>query len=272
MQIAGSIAVVTGAASGLGLATAHMLLAQGARVAAIDLAGPALQALAQRPHTLALAADVASAADIEAAFATVHQTWGTPTILVNCAGVLGPARVFMHDKATGRTVPRPMDVFRRVIAINLSGTFNTIRLFAQGLSTAGPAAATDERGVIINTASVAAYEALSAQTAYGASKAGVASMTLPLARELARFGIRVMALAPGTFETGMYSAIPDHTRRTLIDDVPFPNRPGRPQEFAHMAQALIENAMMNGSVVRIDGAVRMREPQPATPAAAAHHP
>ena len=114
--------------------------------------------------------------------------------------------------------------------------------------------------MIINTASVAAYEALSAQTAYGASKAGVASMTLPLARELARYGIRVVALAPGTFETGMYDAIPEHTRRTLIDDVPFPHRPGHPAEFAHMVRAVIENPMMNGSVVRIDGAVRMREP------------
>ena len=260
MQIQGSIAVVTGAASGLGRATAAMLHAQGARVAGIDLAGAQLDELAQWPDTLALAGDVASAADMEAAFARIHSTWGVPAILVNCAGVLGPARVFQHDKATGRIVPRPMAPFRRVVAINLTGTFNTIRLFAQGLAQAGPASDDQERGVVINTASVAAYEALSAQAAYGASKAGVASMTLPLARELARWGIRVVALAPGTFETGMYDVIPDHTRRTLISDVPFPNRPGRPDEFAHMAQAVIENQMMNGSVVRIDGAVRMREP------------
>ena len=260
MQIQKTIAVVTGAASGLGRATVYMLHRQGARVAAIDLAGPALDALAQLPNTLAFPGDVSSAPDMEAAFARVHSTWGAPAILVNCAGVLGPARVFQHDKATGRIVPRPMDRFRRVVAINLTGTFNTIRLFAAGLALAGPASDGQERGVIINTASVAAYEALSAQTAYGASKAGVASMTLPLARELARYGIRVVALAPGTFETGMYDVIPDHTRRTLIDDVPFPHRPGRPEEFAHMARAVIENEMMNGSVVRIDGAVRMREP------------
>ena len=129
----------------------------------------------------------------------------------------------------------------------------------------------EDRGVIINTASVAAYEALSAQTAYGSSKAGVASITLPLARELAHYGIRVMALAPGTFETGMYEVVPDHTRRTLISDVPFPTRPGRPAEFAHMAKALIENSMMNGSVVRIDGAVRMREPQASGPSYPAGH-
>ncbi len=260
MHIQDTIAVVTGGASGLGRATVAMLHAQGARVAAIDLAGPALDAVAQLPNTLALPGDVSSAADMETVFARVHSTWGTPSILVNCAGILGPARVFQRDKATGRVVPRPMDIFRRVIAINLTGTFNTIRLFAAGLAQAGPADDGQERGVIINTTSVAAYEALSGQTAYGASKAGVASMTLPLARELARYGIRVVALAPGTFETGMYDVIPERTRRTLIDDVPFPSRPGRPDEFAHMARAIIENQMMNGSVVRIDGAVRMREP------------
>ncbi len=260
MQINDAIAVVTGAASGLGRGTVEMLQRHGAKVLAIDLPGAALEALSQQPETLAVPGDVASATDMEAAFAQAHKRWGTPSILVNCAGVLGPARVFQRDKTTGRIVPRPMEVFRRVLAINLTGTFNTIRLFAQGLAQAGPAHDGHERGVIVNTASVAAYEALSAQTAYGASKAGVASMTLPLARELARYGIRVVALAPGTFETGMYDVIPEHTRRTLIDDVPFPNRPGRPDEFAHMVRAVLENQMMNGSVVRIDGAVRMREP------------
>lgn len=262
MQMKDAVAVVTGAASGLGRATVDMLIEQGARVAAIDLEGPALDALAHLPNIFVFPGDVSSAPDMEAVFARVQSAWGTPCILVNCAGVLGPARVFLRDKATGRVVPRSMQSFRRVIAINLTGTFNTIRLFAQGLAQAGSAGDGQEQGVIINTASVAAYEALSAQTAYGSSKAGVASMTLPLARELARYGIRVVALAPGTFETGMYDMIPEHTRRTLIDDVPFPNRPGRPAEFAHMVRAVIENQMMNGSVVRIDGAVRMREPIP----------
>lgn len=260
MQIKGKVAVVTGAASGLGRATVQRLAAQGAHVAAIDLAGAPLDALAQEMKLLAIGGDVSSAADMEAAFAQVRAALGTPRILVNCAGVLGPARVFRTDKATGRIVPRELDVFRRVIEINLVGTFNTIRLFAEGLGGESSDDGEEDRGVIVNTASVAAYEALSAQAAYGSSKAGVASMTLPLARELARFGIRVMAIAPGTFETGMYEVVPAHTRRTLIDDVPFPPRPGRPEEFAHMVQALIENGMMNGSVVRIDGAVRMREP------------
>ena len=259
MKIDGNIALVTGAASGLGLATLNMLVASGARVVAVDLAGAALDAVGQHAAVLSIAGDVSSAADMEAAFAQVRSAWGVPTILVNCAGVLGPARVFRVDKASGRVLPRELDVFRRVIEINLVGTFNLIRLFAAGLADDAPHGGED-RGVIVNTASVAAYEALSAQTAYGASKAGVAGMTLPLARELARFGIRVMAIAPGTFETGMYEVVPSHTRRTLIDDVPFPTRPGRPAEFAHMVCALIENGMMNGSVVRIDGGVRMREP------------
>lgn len=267
MKLQGNVAVVTGAASGLGRACVEMLLDEGCSVAAIDLTVADAGAFGGELRLLRLAGDVSQAADMERAFATVQRELGTPRILINCAGVLGPARVFRINKSTGRAEPRPMDLFRRVIDINLVGTFNTIRLLAQGLAQAGPVQGDEDQGVVINTASVAAYEALSAQTAYGASKAGVASMTLPLARELAHYGIRVMALAPGTFETGMYEVVPDHTRRTLISDVPFPPRPGRPAEFAHMARALIENPMMNGSVVRIDGAVRMREPQ--APGAAA---
>lgn len=261
MQLQESIAVVTGAASGLGRATVAMLLEHGAKVAAIDLSAAALEVFAGDPRVLPLAGDVSRAADMEAAFAQTRKVLGIPSILVNCAGVLGPARVFQVDKATGKVTPRALEVFKRVIDINLVGTFNTIRLFTEGLAQQGPVNDGVERGVIVNTASVAAYEALSAQSAYGASKAGVASMTLPLARELARFGIRVVAIAPGTFETGMYEVVPAHTRRTLIEDVPFPNRPGRPEEFAHMVKALVENAMMNGAVVRVDGAVRMREPR-----------
>lgn len=263
MHIRNSIAVVTGAASGLGRGTLDMLRAQGARVAAIDLP-EALSVLPAAADLLPLPGDVADAGSMAAAFSQVQAHWGPPRILVNCAGVLGPARVFQRDRTTGRIVPRPMDAFRRVVGINLTGTFNTIRLFCEALVQSGACDDGQEYGVIVNTASVAAYEALSAQTAYGASKAGVASMTLPLARELARHGIRVVALAPGTFETGMYAVIPSHTRRRLLDDVPFPPRPGRPDEFAHMVRAVLENQMMNGSVVRIDGAVRMREP-------AAHH-
>ncbi len=296
MQIRDSIALVTGAGSGLGQATVDMLVAGGARVAAIDVARPtaAPQDAPDARGVLWLEADVSNAEAMEAAFARVTATWGVPTVLVNCAGVLGPARVFRTDSATGRVLPRDLESFRRVIDINLVGTFNAVRLFAAGLSTTQPAmqpathapsgpadaplpsgadgagddeALLVERGVIINTASVAAFEALSGQAGYGASKAGVASMTLPLARELARWGIRVLAVAPGTFATGMYLHIPEHTRRTLVADVPFPRRAGQPDEFAHLVRALIENPMMNGTGVRIDGGVRMREP--ARPAAAA---
>lgn len=263
MLISDQVAVITGAGSGLGRATALMLLQAGARVAAIDLqAPPAPEYGCDR--FLSLAGDVTQEADMEVAFATVHSTWEPARILVNCAGILGPARVFRIDKATGRAEPRSLEAFRRVIDVNLVGTFNSLRLFAHALSQAEPCTSDGERGVIINTASIAAQEALSAQAAYGASKAGVASMTLPLARELARYGIRVSTLAPGTFETGIYEIVPSHTRRTLIDDVPFPKRPGQPAEFAHMVRALIENPMMNGCVVRIDGGVRMREPTQAS--------
>jgi NAD(P)-dependent dehydrogenase (short-subunit alcohol dehydrogenase family) len=260
----GQIAIVTGTGSGLGRAVAQALTRRGARVAGLDL--PSGDAAPKAPDmALSVACDVSDAAQVERAFERLRQELGCPTILVNCAGILGPARVFRIDRDTGTVAPQAMDRLRRVIDVNLTGTFNTIRLFAAGLASAGAEVAPDgpDRGVIVNTASVAAYEALSAQAAYGSSKAGVAAMTLPLARELARYGIRVVALAPGTFETGMIGDIPDHTRKRLVEDVPFPNRMGRGDEFAHLALACIENQMMNGSVLRIDGAVRMREPREA---------
>lgn len=261
MKIDRSVALVTGAASGLGKAAVDMLLEHGARVVAVDLSGGALDQLVASDSLLPMGANVGSSEQMEAAFKAALAAFGTPPrILVNCAGVLGPARIFRMDKATGKAYPRELEVFRRVLEVNLVGTFNAIRLFSAALSAMPDSGDGTERGVIVNTASVAAFEALSGQTAYGASKAGVVSMTLPLARELADLGIRVMAVAPGTFETGMYEMVPSHTRQTLIQDVPFPMRPGRPDEFAHMVRALIENEMMNGSVIRIDGAVRMREP------------
>ena len=264
MKIEGKVAVVTGAASGLGEATVRMLVAGGAKVAAMDLNQAAVDRLAADAalsgKVMPLALDVCDAVAMEKAFADITAAWESPRILVANAGILGPARVIRIDKETGLARPRELDAFRRVIEVNLIGTFNPIRIFAAGLSDTAPAPGDEERGVIVTTASVAAYEALSAQAAYGSSKAGVAAMTLPLARELARFGIRVMSIAPGTFRTGMYDVVPSHSRHQLIEDVPFPTRPGDPNEFAHLVRALIENGMMNGSVVRIDGAVRMREP------------
>jgi NAD(P)-dependent dehydrogenase (short-subunit alcohol dehydrogenase family) len=260
MQLNQTVCVVTGAAAGLGHAVASRLAAEGARVAWLDRDAEPVRALASASAGLALSADVASANEMEAAFARLVAELGTPRVLVNCAGILGPARVFQRDRATGAITPRPLEALRRVIDVNLVGTFNAIRLFAAALH-AAPAAEGGERGVIINTASIAAEEALSGQAAYGASKGGVAAMTLPLARELARYGIRAVAIAPGTFETEMYKVIPPETRRALIDDVPFPPRPGRPEEFASLVIEAIHNQMLNGSMIRIDGAVRMREPR-----------
>lgn len=258
MDIAGASAVVTGAASGLGRAVVLALAARGAKVAAMDLPGRALDALAG-DAVVAVPVDVTDGPGMEAAFARLRQWQGTPRILVNCAGILAPARVFRTDRATGRAMPRPMADLRRVIDVNLTGTFNTIRLFAAGLAD-GTGDDGQDGGVIINTASVAAYEALSGQAGYGASKAGVAAMTLPLARELARFGIRVVAVAPGSFDTGVFERVPPQTQRQLIADVPFPRRAGRPDEFASLVLEIIGNQMLNGTVLRIDGAVRMREP------------
>lgn len=263
MKIDGQLAVVTGAGSGLGSATARMLAKRGARVIAMDASQQALDSLtadvSMREALQPLCLDVTEADAMEQAFERIRVEQGTPRILVTCAGILGPARVFRIDKTTGRFTSRSLEAFRRVIEVNLIGTFNAVRLFAAGLA-GETAAGGQDNGVIVTTASVAAYEALSGQAAYGSSKAGVASMTLPLARELARFGIRVVSLAPGTFRTAMYEHVPAHTRERLIADVPFPTRPGEPEEFADMVCALVGNQMMNGSVVRIDGGVRMREP------------
>lgn len=266
MEIAGQTAIVTGAASGLGLAVVQALVGRGAFVGAIDLPGNALAAMADT-QVLPVAADVADGPAMEAAFGAVTDWRGRARILVNCAGILSPARVFRierrADGGTGRAVPRPMDDLRRVIDVNLIGTFNPIRLFAAALAD-GTGGDGCDTGVIVNTASVAAFEALSAQAGYGASKAGVAAMTLPLARELARYGIRVVAVAPGSFDTGVFADVPAHTRAQLIRDVPFPHRLGRPEEFARLVVEVIGNQMLNGAVLRIDGAVRMREPESAT--------
>ena len=258
MDVSGVSAVVTGAASGLGRAVVNALAARAARVAAIDLPSTELASL-ESERVFTVPVDVTDGPMMESAFDDISNRHGRPRILVNCAGILAPARVFKIDRETGFAKPRNMTDLRRVIDVNLTGTFNTIRLFAAGLSDETGDDGAD-RGVIINTSSVAAYEALSGQAGYGASKAGVAAMTLPLARELARFGIRVVAVAPGSFETGVFERVPPQTQKQLLDDVPFPRRAGRPSEFASLVMEIVGNQMLNGAVVRIDGAVRMREP------------
>lgn len=251
MDIASKVAVVTGGASGLGLATASALAAAGARVAIVDLNPEATAAAAARIDALPVACDVADAAGSEAAFADIVAALGAPHSLVNCAGIAPGKRI------VGRGGPMALDEFERVIRVNLTGTFNWLRLAAHAMTANAPDA-DGERGVIVNTASVAAYEAQIGQAAYGASKGGVAALTLPAAREFAAYGIRVCAIAPGLMGTAMIEAMTEEVRQAVIDVIPFPRRFGRPEEFADLALTIIRNPMLNGSVHRLDAALRMQ--------------
>jgi NAD(P)-dependent dehydrogenase (short-subunit alcohol dehydrogenase family) len=250
MQIQNNVFIVTGGASGLGAATSRMLAAGGGKVVIADVQAEAGAALAQELGGKFVKCDVTSEADgkavVDAALAL-----GTLRGLVNCAGV-APA-----VKTVGKDGPHPLDVFQRTVNINLVGTFNMARLAADAMSKLD-AAESGERGIIINTASVAAFDGQMGQTAYGASKAAVAGMTLPMARDLARSGIRVMTIAPGIFETPMLMGMPQEVRDSLGKMVPFPPRLGMPAEYAHLAKAIIENVMLNGETIRLDGAIRMQ--------------
>lgn len=250
MNAAGQAAVVSGGASGLGAATARALAAAGAKVAILDMNAAAVEAVAREIGGLALTADVASAESAEAAVRRAREAHGPARILVNCAGVGSPGKV------VGRDGPMPLDPFRRVIEVNLIGTFNLIRLVAAGAQDA-PALEGGERGVIVNTASVAAFDGQIGQPAYSASKAGVVGMTLPIARELARWGIRVCTIAPGLFETPMLRGLSQEVQESLAASVPFPQRLGRPPEFAALVMHVVANSMLNGETIRLDGAIRM---------------
>lgn len=250
MHISGIIAVVTGGASGLGEATGRALAAKGARVALLDYNADGAKSVAESIGGLGVACDVSSAESATSAMATVRQELGSPRILVNCAGV-APAR-----KILGKQGVMPLDEFRRAIEINLIGTFNILRLFAEAVANLEPFE-DDERGVVINTASVAGYEGQIGQTAYAASKAGVIGLTLPAARELAPLGVRVCTIAPGIFETPMLKGLPEPAQKSLGQMVPFPSRLGRPAEYAALALHIIENRMLNGETIRLDGAIRM---------------
>ncbi len=243
MQINGCAAIVTGGASGLGLATATALAAAGARVVIIDLptaTDPGIDGI-----TL-VRADVTNQDQVQAAV----DAAGDARIVVNCAGVATPGR------AVGKAGPLPLETFERVIAINLVGTFNVVRLAAARMMQLD--AIGEERGVIINTASVAAFDGQIGQAAYSASKAGVAGMTLPLAREFAPHLIRVMTIAPGIFETPMMAGLPQEAQDSLGAQVPHPSRLGKPSEYAALALHIVENAMLNGETIRLDGAIRMQ--------------
>ena len=252
MQIAGRTFLITGGASGLGAATARRLAAAGGNVAIADMNAAAGDKLAGELGTRAsfTRMDVTDEAQVAAAVKAARAKFGALHGAVNCAGV-APA-----ERLLGRSGPHQLESFRRAIEINLTGTFNVLRLAAQAMEANAPDAE-GERGIIINTASVAAYDGQIGQVAYSASKAGVAGLTLPAARELARFGIRVMTIAPGIFETPMVAAFTPELKQSLAAQIPFPPRLGRPDEYAALVEHIIVNTMLNGEVIRLDGAVRM---------------
>ena len=252
MQILNGVFVVTGGGSGLGAATARMLVEAGAKVVLADVNRDAGEALAAELGSAAAFAltDVTDADSGKAAIDLAVSRFGRLTGLVSCAGV-APA-----EKVVGRDAPHKLDSFARTVSINLIGTFNMLRLAADVMSKAEPDAG-GERGVIINTASVAAFDGQIGQAGYASSKAGVVGLTLPVARELARFGIRVMAIAPGIMETPMLMGMPQEVQDGLGKMVPFPSRLGKPAEFAGLVRHIVENPYLNGEVIRLDGAIRM---------------
>ncbi len=252
MDLQGSTFIVTGGASGLGAATARMLVAGGARVVLADLKADEGGAMATELGAAAryVRTDVADATSAEAAVAVARDHFGGLSGLVNCAGIVH------GEKVVGKEGPHDLAGFTRAITINLIGTFNMIRVAAHAMSMGTPNAG-GERGVIVNTASVAAFDGQIGQAAYAASKGGIVAMTLPIARELARFGIRVMTIAPGIFRTPMMASLPDDVQQALGKMVPFPSRLGDAAEFASLVGEIIRNPMLNGEVIRLDGAIRM---------------
>ncbi|WP_426292965.1 3-hydroxyacyl-CoA dehydrogenase [Dyadobacter endophyticus] len=256
MQFQTSTALITGGASGLGEATARLFISQGAKVVVLDLNETAGQALENEfPGLLKfIRTDVTSESEVQNALDIALQTFDGIQIVVNCAGI-APARKIV-GKADGIYGPHSFELFEKTIRINLIGTFNVMRLAAFAMEKNEPNAE-GERGVIVNTASVAAYDGQMGQVAYAASKGGIVSMTLPVARDLAKSGIRVMAIAPGLFETPLLMGLPEEARISLGQQTPFPSRLGKPSEYALLAKSIVENPMLNGEVIRLDGAIRM---------------
>ncbi|MBX3595786.1 SDR family NAD(P)-dependent oxidoreductase [Sphingomonas sp.] len=250
MDINGVAAIVTGGASGLGGGTAQRLAAQGAKVTVFDLNADLGTALASEIGGHFVRVDVTDEQGVGDAIAQAEAVNGKARILVNCAGIGPPAKVIDRDGN-----PLPLAAFAKIVTINLIGTFNVTSKFAAALHTADPVG--EERGVIVNTASVAAYDGQIGQAAYAASKGGVVGMTLPIARELARYGIRVMTIAPGIFWTPLLASLPQEAQDSLGAQVPFPSRLGQPDEYARLVEAIVTNPMLNGETIRIDGAIRM---------------
>jgi NAD(P)-dependent dehydrogenase (short-subunit alcohol dehydrogenase family) len=251
MEIRNNVFVVTGGASGLGGATSRMIAANGGKVVVADVQADKGEALARELGTARFVkCDVSSEADGKAAIAAA-LAMGTLRGLVNCAGVA------IGEKTVGKEGPHRLDAFARVIGINLIGTFNMIRIAADAMSKQ-EATADGERGVLINTASVAAFDGQIGQAAYSASKGGVVGMTLPIARDLSRSGIRCVTIAPGLFATPMLLGMPQEVQDSLGKQVPFPARLGKPEEYAQMVKAILENVMLNGETIRLDGAIRLQ--------------
>lgn len=244
--------LVTGAASGMGAATARLLASQGAKVALLDMNIDLASKVAKEIGGLAIRCDVTSDSSAVEAVAMAREAHGPARVLVNCAGICPAKRIVSKDGSA-----MPLEDYMKVIQVNLIGTFNLMRLAAADMSTLDTLTESGERGVIINTASIAAYEGQIGQAAYSASKGGVVGMTLPAARELARYGIRVMTIAPGIMHTPMIDAMPQNVQDSLAASVPFPARMGRPEEFAGLVQQIVMNEYLNGSVIRLDAAIRM---------------
>lgn len=251
MQISGLATIITGGGSGLGAATAKLLGAKGAKVALLDRNLAAAEAVAKATGGIACECDVAGEASVKTALAKATAAHGAARIVINCAGILGAGRILQREG------PMPLADFEQVLRVNLTGTFNVMRLAAEAMGALAEMGEAKERGIIINTASIAAFEGQTGQAAYAASKGGIVSLTLPAARELARLGIRVNAIAPGPVDTPMVAGMTPEIRASLEATIPFPPRLIRPEEYAALVAHIIENPALNGEVVRLDGAMRM---------------
>lgn len=251
MDITGHTAIITGAGSGMGAATALALAEAGAKVALLDLNEKGMEKTAGEIDGLIIKCDVTSEKSVKAALEKAEKALGAPRVLVNCAGILLPKRILGKEGAAD------LAHFQKTLEVNLTGTFNTLRLASARMAQLEPITKDGGRGVIINTASIAAYEGQIGQAAYSASKGGIVAMTLPAARELAKFGIRVMAIAPGMVATPMIAGLSEEVQQSLEAQVPFPSRFARPEEFASLVRHIVENDMLNGETIRIDGAVRL---------------
>lgn len=259
MQLDRSIAaIVTGGASGLGEATARMLAGKGVRVAILDMNQQKGEAVAAEIGALYCQADVTDDASVDAALARARAAHGVERVLVNCAGVAPGMRTVSKKRDTGELVAHDLGLFNKVIAINLVGTYRMIAKCAAAMAGLEPVTPDGGRGVVVCTASVAAEDGQIGQAAYGASKAGVVGLTLPVARDLSSHGIRVMTIMPGLFQTPMLEGVPEEFRKNLEAGIPFPSRLGRPEEYARMVAAIIDNDMLNGTAIRLDGALRMQ--------------